>query len=471
MIITRFAPSPTGYLHVGGARTALYSYLFAKRNQGKFLLRIEDTDLERSTPEAVQAIFEGMDWLGLKSDEKPIFQTQRFDRYKHYIDQLLKEGKAYKCYCDKERLEKVREQQMQNKEKPRYDGHCRLHENISHQVDQRPFVVRFKNPEQGEVVFEDLILGEIKVSNQELDDLIIARTDGSPTYNFTVVVDDMEMKITHVIRGNDHVNNTPRQINMFQALNYPAPHYAHVPMILGEDGKKLSKRHGAESVTDYEQEGYLPEALLNYLVRLGWSHGDQEIFSLSEMVDVFDLTKVSKSPAMFNTEKLQWLNQHYIKTLPVEQVILALRKQFDYLRVDVSNGPALTQVLEVMKERAKTLKEMAQASCFWFEAVLDYDSSAVAKFISADTHIVFVKMYEQLNALSHWNKEALHEVIQRVVEELSLKFPQVAQPLRIALTGNTVSPSVDVTLSLFKKEEALERILKAQKKLGEVKDV
>lgn len=461
MIITRFAPSPTGFLHVGGARTALYSYLFAKKNQGKFLLRIEDTDLERSTPEAVQAIFDGMEWLGLASDENPIFQTSRFDRYQYYIELLLKEGKAYKCYCDKARLEQLREQQTQNKEKPRYDGHCR---HRAQSLDQ-PYVIRFKNPENGDVIFNDLILGQIKFSNQELDDLIIARSDGSPTYNFTVVVDDMEMNITHVIRGNDHVNNTPRQINMFVALNYPAPHYAHVPMILGEDGKKLSKRHGAESVTDYEQEGYLPEALLNYLVRLGWSHGDQEIFSLNEMIETFDLTKVSKSPAMFNTEKLQWLNHHYMKALPVERVLAALRKQFEYLNVDISNGPALTKVFDVMKDRAKTLKEMAESSRFWFEPVEKYDEAAVAKFITPDTQKVLAHVYGKLQTITAWNKEAIHEVLQSCVSELGVKFPQVAQPLRIALTGNTASPSVDVTLALFSKEEALIRVTEAREKI------
>jgi len=450
MVITRFAPSPTGFLHVGGARTALYSYLFAKKNHGKFLLRIEDTDLERSTEAAVQAIFDGMAWLELASDEKPIFQTSRFDRYKHHIDALLGLGKAYKCYCNKERLEQMREQQTQNKEKPRYDGHCR-HNSLAESVD-KPFVVRFKNPETGDVVFNDLILGEIKFANQELDDLIIARTDSSPTYNFTVVVDD-------------HVNNTPRQINMFLALDYTPPQYAHVPMILGEDGKKLSKRHGAESVTDYEEEGYLPEALLNYLVRLGWSHGDQEIFSLTEMAEHFDLSKVSKSPAMFNTEKLQWLNHHYMKTLPIEKVVAALKKQFEYLSVDISEGPGLTDVFEVMKDRAKTLKEMALASRFWFEPVEKYDEAAVAKFINADTGKVFEKMHEQLGALSDWSKEVIHGVIQSVVEELGLKFPQVAQPLRIALTGNTVSPGVDVTIALFSKVEALRRIESGQKNL------
>jgi glutamyl-tRNA synthetase len=464
MVITRFAPSPTGFLHVGGARTALYSYLFAKKNHGKFLLRIEDTDLERSTEASVQAIFEGMAWLGLASDEQPIFQTSRFDRYKYYIDVLLKEGKAYKCYCNKERLENLREQQTQNKEKPRYDGHCR-HGAMSQSTD-KPFVVRFRNPEAGDVVFNDLILGEIKFSNQELDDLIIARTDGSPTYNFTVVIDDMEMAITHVIRGNDHVNNTPRQINMFLALGYKAPQYAHVPMILGDDGKRLSKRHGAEGVMDYEREGYLPEALLNYLVRLGWSHGDQEIFSLTEMIECFDLTKVNKSAAAFNTEKLQWLNQYYIKTLPAEKVAAALQKQFEYLEVDTRPGPVLSAVIEVMKERSKTLKEMAEASRFWFEPVKEYDEAAVVKFLSADTATVFIKIHEQLSGLSAWNKEAIHAVIQSVVESLGLKFPQVAQPLRIALTGNTVSPGVDATLALFSKEEALDRIDQAKKRFA-----
>ncbi len=461
MIITRFAPSPTGYLHVGGARTALYSYLFAKKHQGKFLLRIEDTDLERSTPEAVQAIFEGMDWLGLKSDEQPVFQTQRFDRYHLHIEHLLAGGHAYRCYCSKERLDALREQQMQNKEKPRYDGHCR-HLDI---VKSQPFVVRFKNPEHGEVVFHDLILGEIRVSNQELDDLIIARSDGSPTYNFTVVVDDIEMGITHVIRGNDHVNNTPRQINMIQALGKVPPHYAHVPMILGEDGKKLSKRHGAESVVEYGQDGYLPEALLNHLVRLGWSHGDQEIFSLQEMIEAFDLSKVSKSPAIFNLDKLQWFNQHYIKTLPETVIVTALQQQFDYLQVDITQGPALHRVVQVMKERAKTVKEMAQASRFWFEPVEVYDDSAVAKFISHDTTQVVTHVYDRLKAVTVWTKEAIHEVVQECVLSLGVKFPQVAQPLRIALTGNIVSPSVDVTLALFSQAEALKRIAAAQKLL------
>lgn len=462
MIITRFAPSPTGFLHVGGARTALYSYLYAKKNNGKFLLRIEDTDLERSTNAAVQAIFDGMDWLGLKSDEPPVFQTKRFAQYKNYIDLLLKNNHAYKCYCDKERLDNLREQQTHAKIKPKYDGYCR-HNTISQ--ENKPFVVRFKNPEAGEVIFNDLILGEIKVANQELDDLIIARTDGSPTYNFTVVIDDIEMNITHVIRGNDHVNNTPRQINMFLALNKTPPYYAHLPMLLGEDGKKLSKRHGAEGVMEYEQEGYLPEALLNYLVRLGWSHGDQEIFSLEEMIELFDLSKVSKSAAIFNFDKLNWLNQYYIKNLPVEAVASALKKQFNYLNINTSSGPDLKNIVEVMKDRSKTLKEMVEASRFWFEEVEKYDDSAVEKFIHGDTIKVFEKMLAQLSDLLEWNKEAIHHVVQNTVETLGLKFPQVAQPLRIALTGNTVSPAVDVTMALFSKEEVLKRLAQAKEKL------
>lgn len=460
MISTRFAPSPTGFLHVGGARTALYSYLFAKAHEGKFLLRIEDTDLERSTPEAVQAIFDGMNWLGLISDEKPVFQTQRFDRYHIYIESLLAQGKAYKCYCTKERLDDLREKQMQNKEKPRYDGRCRsLSPHHSH--DNQAYVIRFKNPEEGEVIFNDLILGQICVSNQELDDLIIARSDSSPTYNFTVVVDDIEMKITHVIRGNDHVNNTPRQINMIRALGYEPPEYAHLPMILGEDGKKLSKRHGAESVIEYEEEGYLPEALLNHLVRLGWAHGDQEIFSLQEMIQYFDLSKVSKSAAIFNMDKLQWFNQHYIKTLPEEKLIFALKKQYEKLNMDISKGPNLSDVLKVMRDRVKTLKEMALSTRFWFEAVEHYDEMALKKHITDKSKSVFEKTIQAFSLINEWNKENIHLVLQNIVKELNLKFPDIAQPLRIALTGNVISPSVDLTLSLFSKQEALNRLQRA----------
>ena len=358
-IKTRFAPSPTGYLHVGGARTALYSWLFARNHGGEFVLRIEDTDLERSTPEAIEAIMDGMNWLSLEWDEGPYYQTKRFDRYNAVIDQMLEEGTAYKCYCSKERLEALREEQMAKGEKPRYDGRCRhSHE---HHADDEPCVVRFANPQEGSVVFDDQIRGPIEFSNQELDDLIIRRTDGSPTYNFCVVVDDWDMEITHVIRGEDHINNTPRQINILKALKAPVPVYAHVSMINGDDGKKLSKRHGAVSVMQYRDDGYLPEALLNYLVRLGWSHGDQEIFTREEMIKYFTLNAVSKSASAFNTDKLLWLNHHYINALPPEYVATHLQWHIEQENIDTRNGPQLADLVKLLGERCKTLKEMAQS--------------------------------------------------------------------------------------------------------------
>ena len=344
-IKTRFAPSPTGYLHVGGARTALYSWLFARNHGGEFVLRIEDTDLERSTPEAIEAIMDGMNWLSLEWDEGPYYQTKRFDRYNAVIDQMLEEGTAYKCYCSKERLEALREEQMAKGEKPRYDGRCRhSHE---HHADDEPCVVRFANPQEGSVVFDDQIRGPIEFSNQELDDLIIRRTDGSPTYNFCVVVDDWDMEITHVIRGEDHINNTPRQINILKALKAPVPVYAHVSMINGDDGKKLSKRHGAVSVMQYRDDGYLPEALLNYLVRLGWSHGDQEIFTREEMIKYFTLNAVSKSASAFNTDKLLWLNHHYINALPPEYVATHLQWHIEQENIDTRNGPQLADLVKL----------------------------------------------------------------------------------------------------------------------------
>ncbi|MFN7097490.1 MAG: glutamate--tRNA ligase, partial [Gammaproteobacteria bacterium] len=378
-IRTRFAPSPTGYLHVGGARTALYCWLYAKRFGGQFILRVEDTDLERSTPEAVQAILDGMAWLGLAPDEGPYYQTQHFDRYKQVIQQMLHDGTAYRCTCSKERLEQLRDQQAQAKEKPRYDGCCR-DKNLPETSE--PFVVRFKNPLTGDVIIDDLVLGRVVISNEELDDLIIARSDGSPTYNFTVVVDDMDMQITHVIRGNDHLNNTPRQMNMLKALGVAAPLYAHLPMILGDDGKKLSKRHGAVSVMQYRDEGYLPEALLNYLVRLGWAHGDQEIFTLDEMIQYFDIADVNKSASAFNTEKLLWLNHQYIVHQPVEYVARHLQWHIEQLGWDVSKGPALTDIVVALRDRSYTLKEMAEKAVFCYRAPLIYDQEAYAKHVT-----------------------------------------------------------------------------------------
>jgi glutamyl-tRNA synthetase len=373
-IKTRFAPSPTGYLHVGGARTALYSWLFARNHGGEFVLRIEDTDLERSTPEAIEAIMDGMNWLSLEWDEGPYYQTKRFDRYNAVIDQMLEEGTAYKCYCSKERLEALREEQMAKGEKPRYDGRCRhSHE---HHADDEPCVVRFANPQEGSVVFDDQIRGPIEFSNQELDDLIIRRTDGSPTYNFCVVVDDWDMEITHVIRGEDHINNTPRQINILKALKAPVPVYAHVSMINGDDGKKLSKRHGAVSVMQYRDDGYLPEALLNYLVRLGWSHGDQEIFTREEMIKYFTLNAVSKSASAFNTDKLLWLNHHYINALPPEYVATHLQWHIEQENIDTRNGPQLADLVKLLGERCKTLKEMAQSCRYFYEDFAEFDADA-----------------------------------------------------------------------------------------------
>lgn len=370
-IKTRFAPSPTGYLHVGGARTALYSWLFARNHGGEFVLRIEDTDLERSTPEAIEAIMDGMNWLSLEWDEGPYYQTKRFDRYNAVIDQMLEEGTAYKCYCSKERLEALREEQMAKGEKPRYDGRCRhSHE---HHADDEPCVVRFANPQEGSVVFDDQIRGPIEFSNQELDDLIIRRTDGSPTYNFCVVVDDWDMEITHVIRGEDHINNTPRQINILKALKAPVPVYAHVSMINGDDGKKLSKRHGAVSVMQYRDDGYLPEALLNYLVRLGWSHGDQEIFTREEMIKYFTLNAVSKSASAFNTDKLLWLNHHYINALPPEYVATHLQWHIEQENIDTRNGPQLADLVKLLGERCKTLKEMAQSCRYFYEDFAEFE--------------------------------------------------------------------------------------------------
>ncbi|TCP97794.1 glutamyl-tRNA synthetase [Cricetibacter osteomyelitidis] len=455
---TRFAPSPTGYLHVGGARTALYSWLYAKHNQGEFVLRIEDTDLERSTPEATAAILEGMEWLNLAWEHGPYYQTKRFDRYNQVIDQMIEQGLAYRCYCSKERLEQLRHTQEQHKEKPRYDRHC-LNDH-SHSVHE-PHVVRFKNPQEGSVIFDDAVRGRIEISNGELDDLIIRRTDGSPTYNFCVVVDDWDMGITHVVRGEDHINNTPRQINILQALGAPIPTYAHVSMINGDDGQKLSKRHGAVSVMQYRDEGYLPEALVNYLVRLGWGHGDQEIFTRQEMIDLFDIHSVSKSASAFNTEKLLWLNHHYIRELPPEYVAKHLAWHYQNQQIDISNGPSLEEIVTMLGERCKTLKEMAAASRYFFEEFDDYDESAVKKHFKSAAIEPLQKVLEKLTALSTWDLHSTHEAIEQTAAELEVGMGKVGMPLRVAVTGSGQSPSMDVTLVGIGKERVLKRIQKA----------
>lgn len=453
---TRFAPSPTGYLHVGGARTALFCYLFARKHGGQFVLRIEDTDLERSTAESVNAIMEGMTWLGLDYDEGPFFQTQRFDRYHAVIDELLEKGLAYRCDCPKERLERVRDTQMAAKVKPRYDGHCRGRE-----IDpEQPHVIRFKNPADGVVVVDDLIRGRVVFANAELDDLIIRRSDGSPTYNLTVVVDDSDMAITHVIRGDDHVNNTPRQMNILKAMGKEPPRYAHVPMILGDDGARLSKRHGAVSVVSYRDQGYLPEALLNYLVRLGWSHGDQEVFSIEEMIALFDISAVNKAAAAFNTDKLDWLNQHYIQHGDPKHIARLLSPHMGHIGVDPADGPDLVDVVAAQGARAKTLVELADISAFCYRDFDAYEPAAAKKHLRsvAREPLTRARAAFEMLSLEDWQPEMLHHVVEQVAAELELNMGKVAQPLRVAVVGRAASPGIDVTLQLVGKDATLRRI-------------
>lgn len=457
---TRFAPSPTGYLHVGGARTALYCWLYAKHHMGTFILRIEDTDRERSTQEAVDAILDGMRWLGLDYDEGPFYQTKRFDRYKEIAQQLLASGKAYRCYCSKERLESLRNDQMAQNDKPRYDGHCR---NITDSDPSQPHVIRFKNPIDGVVEFNDVVRGNVQVANAELDDLIIMRSDGTPTYNFTVVVDDADMQIDIVIRGEDHISNTPRQINILRALNVNVPQYAHIPMILGSDGKRLSKRHGAVSVLQFRDDGYLPQALLNYLVRLGWSHGDQEIFSKEQMIAAFDLNHISKSPAAFNTEKLNWLNQHYMKTLPLEETTPYLEWQLKRLNVNYHKGPELSKVVLALRERVKTFVEMAEKSLCFFVDEVNVDANAAAQHLTSAIYEPLKFVYEKLSELTldRWNATEIHAIIAQTVERFGIGMGKLAQPLRVAITGNTTSPSIDITIELIGRERTLKRLNQA----------
>jgi glutamyl-tRNA synthetase len=455
---TRFAPSPTGFLHIGGARTALFSWAYARKHQGEFILRVEDTDVARSTPEAVQAILDGMRWLGLDWDEGPFYQMQRMDRYKAVIQRLIDEDKAYYCYCSKDELDAMREQQMQQGLKPRYDGRWRpeVGKILPARPDDIPPVVRFRNPVSGTVAWDDLVKGRIEISNEELDDLIIARADGTPTYNFCVVVDDWEMNITHVIRGDDHVNNTPRQINLLRALGATLPQYAHLSMILGDDGQKLSKRHGAVSVMQYDDEGYLPEAVLNYLARLGWSHGDDEIFTMAQFCEWFDLDHITPSAAQFNTEKLNWLNAHYLKQTDVERLAQEVEKRLLGRRVQVTASPALEKVVELYRERANTLQELAIAVEYFYSKPI-IDATAAEKHITPDIVPVMAELLSELRSLA-WSAETIHEAINRAVSSHGLKFPKVAMPLRVMLTGSAQSPSIDAVMAILGKEETLARI-------------
>jgi glutamyl-tRNA synthetase len=454
---TRFAPSPTGFLHIGGARTALYSWLFARKHQGAFILRIEDTDRERSTQESIDAILDSMAWLKLDFDEGPFYQTQHTARYQEVLEQLLAQGKAYRCYCSKQRLETLRAQQVANKQKPRYDGHCR---DLNLPAKNEPFVIRFCNPATGKVTFEDQVRGTVTFANEELDDLILARSDGSPTYNFTVVVDDWDMRITHVIRGDDHLNNTPRQINILQALNTELPIYAHLPMILGPDGKRFSKRHGAESVMQYREDGFLPDALLNYLVRLGWSHGDQEIFSRAEMIKEFDLNHINKAPAAYNREKLLWLNQHYLKNSDPAYIGEQLAWQLGARGVQVTKHPSLVEVVIAQRERSKTLAEMAEKSRFFYEEITAYSPEA-QQHLTTGILPLLQNIVQQLTVLTDWQSAAIHQLLVAITTASDLKMAKVAQPIRAAITGSTVSPPVDMTLQLLGKERTLTRLQQA----------
>ncbi len=453
VVRTRFAPSPTGDLHVGGARTALYCWAFARRHGGQFILRIEDTDLQRSTPEAVKAILDGMAWLGLNHDEEPTYQTHRMNRYREVIDAMLTDGSAYRCYSSPEELDAMRESQRAAGLKPRYDGRWRpensLRKGLKPEVNQ-PFVIRFRNPDQGVVSWDDGVKGRINIANTELDDLVIARADGSPTYNFCVVVDDMDMAISHVIRGDDHINNTPRQINILKVLGAAVPQYAHLPMIHGPDGEKLSKRHGAVSVMQYDLDGYLPEALLNYLARLGWSHGDDEIFSTDQFCEWFSLESCSRSAAQFDFDKLKWLNNHYIRESSVERLAQLIRPRLNLSPEQGSQGPALTQVIELLKDRASTLGELASLIPAYYTLGVQR-SNGLDDMLTPPVVQAINKFIEELKNLSTTSLEPaqVSASVKAVLASEGLKMPQLAMPLRLILLGQTDTPSIDKVIALL----------------------
>ena len=454
MVRTRFAPSPTGYLHIGGARTALFSWAFARRHGGKFILRIEDTDLERSTAQSTQAILDGMAWLGLDYDEGPFYQMQRLERYHEAAEQLLNSGDAYYCYCSREELDAMRERQRAAGLKPRYDGRWRDSKEAP-PAGVKP-VVRLKNPVDGVVAFNDLVKGEITVANSELDDLVLLRADGVPTYNFGVVIDDLDMDITHVIRGDDHVNNTPRQINILRALRAPTPQYAHVPMILGADGERLSKRHGAVSVMQYHEDGYLPEALINYLARLGWSHGDEEIFSREQLVEWFDLAAINRSPAKFNPEKLQWLNQQYLKNADGGRLAELVKPFLEADGCNVAAGPDLAKVTNLLKERVSTVAELADAAVYFFRP-LEPSEELKTQYFTAEAKPAILDLRNRL-ALIEWESNAIQGAIKGATTAHGLKLPKVAMPLRVMVTGEAQTPAINVVLELLGREETFKRM-------------
>jgi len=452
---TRFAPSPTGFLHIGGVRTALFSWLYARHHGGQFVLRIEDTDRERSTQAAVDAILDGLDWLGLDHDEGPYYQTRRFERYAEQADRLLREGKAYRCYCTREELEARRAEQMARGEKPRYDGRCR------HRAGPVPGVapvLRFVTPTDGVTVVEDLVRGRVEFQNAELDDLILVRSDGTPTFHFGVVVDDGDMGITHVIRGDDHLNNTPRQMHMIRALGYHLPAYGHLPMILGSDGAKLSKRHGAVNVLEYREEGFLPDALLNYLVRLGWAHGDQEIFTRDEMIRLFDIAGVNASASRFDGEKLRWLNQQYLKSADPAGLTAPFAEQLKHAGLDPGAGPPAAAVIEAYRERAATLRDIAGSAGYLYGDRVQMDDAAVRKHLTPAVGGALAQLAVRLGSLAEWTRGGIHEVMTSVATDAGLGFGKLGQPVRVAVTGGTVSPPIDVTLELVGRERTLARL-------------
>ena len=454
MIRTRFAPSPTGYLHIGGARTALFSWAYARRHGGKFVLRIEDTDLERSNTQSTQAIIDGMAWLGIDYDEGPFYQMQRLERYREAAEQLLRSGDAYHCYASKNELEIMREQQRAAGLKPRYDGRWRDSKKTP-PIGIKP-VIRLKNPTSGNVVFNDLIKGPITVTNNELDDLVLMRADGIPTYNFGVVLDDLDMGISHVIRGDDHVNNTPRQINILMALGGSLPQYAHVPMILGTDGERLSKRHSAVSVMQYQDEGYLPEALINYLARLGWSHGNEELFSRKQLIEWFDLESINCSPARFNLGKLQWINQHYLKISNDAYLMQLVTPLLEKRGCNVINGPDLKKIVNIIKERVSTIMQLADESSYFFVYQQPSDELKT-QYLGIETKALTEDL-KKIFAVTEWNRQAIHDAIKVIASAHNIKLPKVAMPLRVMITGRTQTPSIDSVLELIGKEEILKRI-------------
>jgi glutamyl-tRNA synthetase len=455
---TRFAPSPTGDLHIGGARTAIFNWLLARHDKGKFILRIEDTDVARSTQESTQVILDAMTWLGMDWDEGPFFQSQRIPFYQEAAEKLLKEGKAYRCYCTPEELEAKREAAFKAGIKPKYDRTCL---NRKPPYPERPFVERFLSPDEGSPVVEDLIQGRVEFDNAELDDLIILRSDGLPTYNFSVVVDDVTMEITHVIRGNDHLNNTPRQIQIYKALGSPLPKFGHVPMILGPDKKKLSKRHGAQSVMEYQKMGYLPQAVVNYLVRLGWSYGDQEEFDQKELIEKFSLEAVGRSAAAINPGKLEWLNAQYIKKIGLDELIQRVLPFFEAKGYSITDPHLLRRVILTLRERVKTLAEMADLAEFYFRREIAYDEKAAGKFLGEESVAVLEEMTGHLSKESTIDKERVHRLIQQLAEARRDPLVKIAQPLRVALTGKAVSPPIDEVMEILGRDEVIERLQRA----------